>query len=260
MLTKMKLLAVSCVTMTACGNAYAATELPIQTITQSAMFGGPFGEGVVFGNQSTGEPISLFDQQLGSLKSITISGSFSYASQIISVNYGDTPLTGTVNTFGAGAYGASNASVNQVLNSVFNTVANGSGSSYLPYVAFEAFGPPVTITAPAKEIGAVIVPVGGNASPKSVVDVNPADLAAFTSKGLVSFLPTFSGAVGTSGDRVGGAGNAAFFTNLTFTYNYTAAVAAVPEPATWVMMLLGVGAIGFTMRRRQRISATSKFA
>jgi hypothetical protein len=27
---------------------------------------------------------------------------------------------------------------------------------------------------------------------------------------------------------------------------------AVPEPATWAMMLLGFGAIGFSMRRRRR--------
>jgi len=29
-------------------------------------------------------------------------------------------------------------------------------------------------------------------------------------------------------------------------------VGAVPEPATWAMMLLGFGAVGFAMRRRQR--------
>jgi hypothetical protein len=28
-------------------------------------------------------------------------------------------------------------------------------------------------------------------------------------------------------------------------------MAAVPEPGTWAMMLLGFGAIGFSMRRRR---------
>ena len=32
----------------------------------------------------------------------------------------------------------------------------------------------------------------------------------------------------------------------------TAAVAAVPEPSTWAMMLLGFGGIGFMAYRRQR--------
>jgi hypothetical protein len=29
-------------------------------------------------------------------------------------------------------------------------------------------------------------------------------------------------------------------------------MAAVPEPGTWAMMLLGFGAIGFSMRRRRQ--------
>ena len=29
--------------------------------------------------------------------------------------------------------------------------------------------------------------------------------------------------------------------------------AAVPEPATWAMMLLGFGAVGFSMRRRNQV-------
>jgi len=37
-------------------------------------------------------------------------------------------------------------------------------------------------------------------------------------------------------------------------------IAAVPEPGTWAMMLLGFGAIGASMRRRYRASAISKTA
>ena len=38
------------------------------------------------------------------------------------------------------------------------------------------------------------------------------------------------------------------------------ATAAVPEPATWAMMLVGFGAIGGTLRRRQKATARIRFA
>lgn len=37
-------------------------------------------------------------------------------------------------------------------------------------------------------------------------------------------------------------------------------VSAVPEPGTWAMMLLGFGAIGFSMRRRQRTATLAQLA
>ena len=54
----------------------------------------------------------------------------------------------------------------------------------------------------------------------------------------------------------------AFADNVTFstksgastTYNFEPAVAAVPEPATWIMMFFGFGMIGFGMRRRVSVS------
>ena len=39
--------------------------------------------------------------------------------------------------------------------------------------------------------------------------------------------------------------------SFTLTYNFTPAVtSAVPEPATWAMMLVGFGAVGYSMRKR----------
>lgn len=39
-------------------------------------------------------------------------------------------------------------------------------------------------------------------------------------------------------------------------FRFDAGVSAVPEPATWAMMLFGFGAIGMTMRRRRRGGST----
>ncbi|MCU6455493.1 PEPxxWA-CTERM sorting domain-containing protein [Sphingomonas sp. A2-49] len=42
---------------------------------------------------------------------------------------------------------------------------------------------------------------------------------------------------------------------------FSVSIIAVPEPTTWVMMILGIGAVGFAMRRRQKnVTTTVKFA
>ena len=52
-----------------------------------------------------------------------------------------------------------------------------------------------------------------------------------------------------SGPVCSGCGAVQFGTTSSFTLNSTA---AVPEPATWAMMLLGFGAVGFGMRRQRK--------
>ncbi|WP_232474085.1 PEPxxWA-CTERM sorting domain-containing protein [Sphingomonas sp. MA1305] len=42
--------------------------------------------------------------------------------------------------------------------------------------------------------------------------------------------------------------------------NLSPATAAVPEPATWALMILGMGAVGFAMRRRKTVNMTVRFA
>lgn len=37
-------------------------------------------------------------------------------------------------------------------------------------------------------------------------------------------------------------------------FEFVQASSAVPEPAAWAMMILGMGAVGFAMRRRQKVS------
>jgi hypothetical protein len=48
--------------------------------------------------------------------------------------------------------------------------------------------------------------------------------------------------------------------NRSVAFATAAAVSAVPEPATWLTMILGMGAIGFAMRRRKNVNTTVQFA
>lgn len=49
-----------------------------------------------------------------------------------------------------------------------------------------------------------------------------------------------------------------FFGNGQLTISPVAA--AVPEPATWAMMILGMGAVGFAMRRRHKVTTRVSYA
>lgn len=42
--------------------------------------------------------------------------------------------------------------------------------------------------------------------------------------------------------------------------NYVLSLASVPEPATWALMIFGMGAVGAAMRRRIRVNPTTRFA
>ncbi len=44
------------------------------------------------------------------------------------------------------------------------------------------------------------------------------------------------------------------------TLRISAVAAAVPEPTTWAMMLVGFGSIGYAMRRRSKVRTTVQFA
>jgi hypothetical protein len=123
---------------------------------------------------------------------------------------------------------------------------------------------PLTITFDASALGALPTAAGlvwtdGN---------NPITFEAFDQNGVSLGILTgnhadgsFSG--GTEEDRFYGVINGSGISRLTIDnppateidhiqYGLLAAVAGVPEPGTWAMMLLGFGAIGVALRRRRR--------
>lgn len=85
---------------------------------------------------------------------------------------------------------------------------------------------------------------------------------------LSDFYATFIGTNGFSDlsyqvSLASGAGNA-FFVEIGGPLSMATVVPSlagtVPEPATWGLMILGFGAIGAAMRRRQSVKATVRFA
>lgn len=89
-------------------------------------------------------------------------------------------------------------------------------------------------------------------------DVLDFQSAAFTSYNAISNigpLPvafTFTNTIATTAGALNFTSNPS---NLVFSA-VTGAVQAVPEPATWAMMLAGFGIVGGAMRRRQRVTVT----
>ncbi|MXO85236.1 PEPxxWA-CTERM sorting domain-containing protein [Altererythrobacter aurantiacus] len=75
-------------------------------------------------------------------------------------------------------------------------------------------------------------------------------------RGGLSDIPIFSGNVNTLTVDYTANTNASYGGNLTF----TPLAAAVPEPATWLMMILGFAAIGFSMRRRKDSAVRVNYA
>jgi hypothetical protein len=92
----------------------------------------------------------------------------------------------------------------------------------------------------------------GIGAPVSVAQIlaDPNETRALTNFniGAGTFTLNLLGNPGTSSGSFGGS------------VAFTAVAAAVPEPGTWAMMLVGFGAIGFSMRRRRSVGALLQMA
>ncbi|MCU6453925.1 PEPxxWA-CTERM sorting domain-containing protein [Sphingomonas sp. A2-49] len=84
------------------------------------------------------------------------------------------------------------------------------------------------------------------------------DLAAFAGTSYIQIYALFgiTGNVAVNGGVLLQGRETYSYAAGTITY-LVADVAPVPEPATWAMMILGMGAVGFAMRRRQKNVTTT---
>lgn len=74
--------------------------------------------------------------------------------------------------------------------------------------------------------------------------------------GVAPRTGSFFGITGTTFDRVTIAQSNGYAVIDNVSFGSRAVSAAVPEPATWGMMLLGLGAMGYSMRRRAKVSTS----
>jgi PEP-CTERM motif len=198
-----------------------------------------------------GTPFTLntFDTSLGTLTGVTLDFTANASLQIDVLNfaYVDAPFitafTGTTATLTGAGGPISTVLTTQVNN---GTLPN-YGADFSQFLAAENLLPTA------------------NVSNSTSLSIASANFAPFESAGAGTIQYSFDntldftsgGSAGANSELFGGSGSVTGGT-LAVTYNYVAA--AVPEPTTWAMFLVGFGGVGFMMRgsRRKRAAAIAR--
>lgn len=215
--------------------AGAASATVITTSTQTINFGGTTDF-----NQSSN--FSLFDSTLGTLLSVTIADSYGFTSTVTVTNQAASASSGYARTESTLTIGSSDSNI----NSAFTDLLGGGN-------ALDLTGGKVNYSLAS----------GGSTSGSSNVATN--NYSATTS--LAQYLAYFSAVGGgtanvfgstftsTVQQNTGGNSTSSQVTSgqgsfsIYYTYDNSTA-GAVPEPATWVMMIGGFGLVGYGLRRR----------
>ncbi|HEU0095325.1 MAG TPA: PEPxxWA-CTERM sorting domain-containing protein [Rhizomicrobium sp.] len=95
----------------------------------------------------------------------------------------------------------------------------------------------------------------GGGSTGIVTAADRSNLTALLERSIGGFLPTGTRSIEVllTQRRFVGDSNDGYADNLSLVLKQAPVTSAVPEPATWAMMLAGFGALGGVMRRRQRV-------
>ena len=129
------------------------------------------------------------------------------------------------------SFGGWSSSVSAIGGLFFGTNKNGSFTAH-----------PGGVTVTATDAGGTVTRV--------VLNPTTSSFLGFVSTGGLSQLTVRTNLTATS----------VWPTINNLTLARAAAVTAVPEPASWAMMILGLGAVGVAMRRRGKVSTTVGFA
>ncbi|MEG8041118.1 PEPxxWA-CTERM sorting domain-containing protein [Sphingomonas sp. LR60] len=237
--------------MLLCGATITATSAnaatPISLDAGSVSTSGPTDYASLLGN------LAKFDSSLGALTAAYLTVGYSFQSTItVSAT---TDSTGRVRTESAAQFLSSDAGVKSVLDTLVNTTSAGIGTADLSPAAYDLLGTSSIYSVGPSSTSSQIF--ASNASTSQVFAITGASLAAFVANGGGSFDVSAKTLTGLLLSATGGNAAAAQQTSATSTvgirYEYVAA--PVAEPATWALMILGFGVVGYSLRRR---SATLK--
>jgi len=182
-----------------------------------------------------------FDASLGNLLQVVIS--FDYAVH----------SSGTLTNNNAGALNSIKVSQESDATLTFNGAYNGFGADPDSDGTLNVVTSRVNYSSIASGATVVFNPTDGTGS-GSITLTSPADLSAFLTHSLNGEFSTdtftnysFNGGNLASNLTTTAGGH------VTVTYTYDAVTSAVPETATWALMLGGFGMLGATMRRRKSV-------
>lgn len=244
--------------MMLCGSFLSSTAAMAATVSGGTIsFSGPTDFNAPLGL------LSKFDGNAGTLTGVTLNYDYNFISRIIV--YSPSSSAGRVAVESALQLSSSDSNVESIFDSTINSTSYSIGPMALSPAAFN-----LTSNGNSYEqsAGQVVNYTAGASASQSFTLTNATSLAAFTASSTSSVFDVYGktltglimqSMVGNASANQTTQGTA----SISVLYNYNAApapVAAVPEPATWAMMILGMGAVGYAMRRQPKAAMPASYA